>query len=160
MIVWLNGAFGVGKTSVARELVQLIPEARLSDPERIGFVMRRTFWRNADYQDVPLWRRLTRHQIARAARRGTIVVPMTIVRADIFQEFTNDARTFLLTASRTTLERRIAGSDDARQWRADNVSRCLDAFEAESFGERIATDGLTPAEIAAVILDRLSTTHS
>ena len=29
MIVWINGAFGVGKTSVAKRLVRLLPGARL-----------------------------------------------------------------------------------------------------------------------------------
>ncbi|MBQ0895813.1 hypothetical protein KBX37_22400 [Micromonospora sp. U56] len=33
MIVWLNGAFGAGKTTVAAELCQRLPGARRFDPE-------------------------------------------------------------------------------------------------------------------------------
>ena len=40
MIVWLNGAFGAGKTSTAKELLQLLPNARLYDPEHVGFLLR------------------------------------------------------------------------------------------------------------------------
>jgi 2-phosphoglycerate kinase len=53
-VIWLNGTFGVGKTAVAAELAQLLPDARLVDPERLGYVMRRTLWRGRDYQDVAL----------------------------------------------------------------------------------------------------------
>jgi len=155
VIVWLNGAFGVGKTAVARELVDLLPDARLSDPERMGYVIQRTFWRECDYQDVGLWRRLTRRQVARAGRRGTAVVPMTVARRDIFDEVTQGARVFLLTASRTGLEERIAGSTEAREWRLRNVDRCLDAFEHGGFGEPIATDDRTPTEVALLIAAQL-----
>ena len=36
MIVWINGAFGAGKTTTARELIDLIPNSTLFDPEVIG----------------------------------------------------------------------------------------------------------------------------
>ena len=36
VIVWINGAFGAGKTSAARELIDLIPNSTLYDPEVIG----------------------------------------------------------------------------------------------------------------------------
>jgi IS1 family transposase len=115
VIVWLNGAFGVGKTSTAQELVRLLPDARLVDPERIGFVIRRTFWRRGDYQDVRLWRRLTNMQVATAAKSRTAVVPMTVVRADIRDQITKKSRVVLLTASRAVLEERIVRSSEATE---------------------------------------------
>jgi adenylylsulfate kinase-like enzyme len=33
VIVWLNGAFGMGKTTTAAELLSLLPDARQFDPE-------------------------------------------------------------------------------------------------------------------------------
>lgn len=36
MIVWINGAFGAGKTTTGRELIELIPNSTLFDPEVIG----------------------------------------------------------------------------------------------------------------------------
>ena len=41
MAVLLNGAFGVGKTTVARRLVRLLSGSLLFDPEVIGFALRR-----------------------------------------------------------------------------------------------------------------------
>lgn len=155
VILWLNGAFGVGKTTVAKELVRLLPNARLSDPERIGFVMRRTLWRGQDYQDVELWRRLTRRQVAHAARRGTAVVPMTIVQRDILDAIAPGARVFLLTASRTAHGERIAGSNEAQEWRQCNLDRCLSAFDDGNLGEPVGTDDLEPIEIARLIAGRL-----
>ena len=113
MIIWLNGPFGVGKTSVARELVGLIPDARIVDPERIGYVMKRTFWRHHDYQDVALWRRLTVRQVHRRARRTTVIVPMTVVDPAVYAEITAGARVFALTASREQITARIDAGDEA-----------------------------------------------
>ncbi|WP_220040008.1 AAA family ATPase [Nonomuraea aridisoli] len=36
MIIWLNGTFGAGKTSTARELVPIVPEARYFDARSPG----------------------------------------------------------------------------------------------------------------------------
>lgn len=40
VIVWINGAFGAGKTVVAEALLSHLPGARLFDPERVGFLLR------------------------------------------------------------------------------------------------------------------------
>lgn len=154
MVIWLNGAFGVGKTSVARELLPLLPSARLVDPERLGYVMRRTFWRGRDYQDVASWRRLTRRQVERAGRRGIAVVPMTVVDARVLDEVVgglHGVRVLLLAARRDVLEARIVASDEARDWRLAQLDRCLGAFAAGGFGEPVATDGRTPSELAQEI---------
>ncbi len=69
MIVWINGAFGAGKTSVARHLLARRPGIRLFDPEQIGFMLRRMLpdVRPDDFQDLPIWRELTVKLIAEAA---------------------------------------------------------------------------------------------
>src|SRR5690348_7546872 len=41
MVIWINGAFGVGKTTVARALHERWPDAVVFDPEQLGFVLRR-----------------------------------------------------------------------------------------------------------------------
>jgi hypothetical protein len=40
VIIWLNGAFGCGKTTTAAELRSLIPSSRLFDPETVGYMLR------------------------------------------------------------------------------------------------------------------------
>lgn len=155
MIVWLNGAFGVGKTTTARALIDLVPNSCLSDPERIGYVMRRTLWRGVDYQDVALWRHLTRAQTARASRHAVAVVPMTVTDRAVFDEVTCGARVFLLIASRSTIERRIELGSTAQTWRSSQLDRCLEAFAGGGLGEVIDTDGRDPNAIARAIASRL-----
>ena len=61
-VIWLNGAFGVGKTTVARALAAELPGALLVDPEDIGRTLRRIIpaaVRTSDFQDIPSWRRIT-----------------------------------------------------------------------------------------------------
>ena len=65
------------------------------------------------------------------------------------------SRVFLLTASRATLEHRIAQSADAQDWRTRNLDECLAAFESNDFGEHVATDGRTRGDVARSILQRL-----
>lgn len=150
-VVWLNGAFGVGKTSVAGELRQLVPGARLVDPERIGFVVQRTFWRGVDYQDVELWRRLTAWRVSSAGRRTTVIVPMTVTDPVVFEQVTAGARVFVLTADRTTLEQRITESGEAVEWRLAQIDRCLDAFRGSERGTPVSTEGRAPSEVAKEI---------
>jgi broad-specificity NMP kinase len=155
VVIWLNGPFGVGKTTVSQHLVQRIAGSRVVDPERIGFVIKRTFWRGADYQDVGLWRRLTVRQIARRSRDGTVIVPMTVVDRAVFDEITSGAQVFALVASRQALEERIATSGEAEAWRRQQLDRCLAAFAGDTLGRRIATDGRSAAEVTDSILQQL-----
>ena len=40
MIIWINGAFGAGKTTLAEELSRRLSEAVLFDPEYVGYLSR------------------------------------------------------------------------------------------------------------------------
>ncbi len=41
MIIMVNGAFGVGKTTIAQGLLSEIPNSMLYDPEEIGLMLRK-----------------------------------------------------------------------------------------------------------------------
>lgn len=41
MIIWINGAFGVGKSHTSYELVRRLRNAFLFDPEQVGFFLRK-----------------------------------------------------------------------------------------------------------------------
>ncbi|MGX8797780.1 hypothetical protein ACR6HW_17240 [Fusibacter sp. JL298sf-3] len=59
MIVWVNGAFGSGKTTCAYELKRRLPEAFVFDPENVGFFLRRNMPKvlhKDDFQDHEQWR--------------------------------------------------------------------------------------------------------
>ena len=150
-IVWLNGAFGVGKTTVARLLAT---ERTLVDPERIGFVLRRLpFWRQRDYQTIGLWRTLTVRRVRRAARTGPVVVPMTIVDREVLAELRRglpDMRMVVLDAPADLIAARArddAADPHAAQWRLENLDRCVTALADPAFGPHLDA-GRPPAEIA------------
>ncbi|MFD8985928.1 NUDIX domain-containing protein [Streptomyces sp. NPDC059564] len=122
MIVWINGTFGAGKTSTARELAGLLPDGTLYDPELIGDAVRRLLPRKrlaevTDYQDLPSWRRLVVDAAAAvlAETGGVLVVPMTLLRQEYRDEIFGGlaarriaVRHVLLAPEETILRERMA----------------------------------------------------
>src|SRR5262245_39754401 len=94
----LNGAFGVGKTTVAETLVARLPNALLFDPELVGAVLR-VFTQGIrsgdedtdDFQDIALWRTLTVQTAAGLIGQyhRTLVVPMTLANPAYFRKIKN-----------------------------------------------------------------------
>ncbi|MBD0840558.1 MULTISPECIES: NUDIX hydrolase [unclassified Streptomyces] len=121
MIVWINGAFGAGKTTAARELIELIPNSTLFDPEVIGGALTQLLPPKhlaevGDLQDLPIWRRLVIDTAAAllAELGGTLVVPMTLLRQEYRDEIFGGlaarritVRHILLTPAETILRERI-----------------------------------------------------
>jgi predicted kinase len=172
MIVFVNGPFGVGKTSVARLLVEEIPDAILYDPEVIGSILRRVlgpFKKVDDYQDYALWRTLVvgGARLLRKASARTLVVPMTVWRRDYFdsviaglRRVDGDLACFRLTASRDVLTDRISSDTEDREahaWRASHVDVCMKALRDPAFGTEIRTDDRTTIEVASRILEFVRT---
>jgi hypothetical protein len=60
LIIWLNGTFGAGKTTTARELARIMPNARLFDPEMVGYLLMEYLKDHdfSDFQELPPWRTL------------------------------------------------------------------------------------------------------
>ena len=165
MIIWLNGPFGVGKTTVAARLVDRLPHSAMVNPERLGWVLRRTVgaFRPGDYQDLTLWRAGTVRLTSRRARTaGTVVVPMTVLRPDHLDEILGGLRSdghrvhhVLLDAAPEVLRRRIAAERDdpaAGPWRHRHVETYLAARpDLSRRGPVIATDHLGQDEIADAV---------
>lgn len=150
MIVWLNGAFGAGKTTLAAELHRRLPLAVSFDPEVVGFLLRRWVPGFAgDFQDAPLWRSLTADFAASLYReyRRPVITPMTLVdagyRGEIFDRLAAAGVPVLhvfLAVPAAELRRRIssqvldpsdpAADASARAFRIRNVDRCVAAASA------------------------------
>ncbi|BAJ27516.1 MULTISPECIES: NUDIX hydrolase [Kitasatospora] len=86
MIVWVNGAFGAGKTSACREMVRLLPGSLLFDPDTLGPVLRaaRPDTEPAGFPESPAWRRLAAESAATLAAEadGPVLVPATLLRQE------------------------------------------------------------------------------
>jgi hypothetical protein len=168
VIVFVNGPFGVGKTSVAKLLVQRIPDAMLYNPEVVGTILKRVVGplkKVDDFQDYALWRTLVVGgvRLLRKASARTLIIPMTVWRRDYFDRIIaglrrvdGDLACFRLTASRDVLMDRISSDTEDREacaWRATHVEVCLRALRDPAFGTEIRTDDRKPEEVADRILE-------
>ncbi|MEU6602672.1 NUDIX hydrolase [Streptomyces flaveolus] len=178
-VVWINGAFGAGKTTTARELIELIPNSALFDPEVIGGALThllppKRLAEAGDFQDLPIWRRLVVDTAAAmlAELGGTLVVPMTLLRQEYRDEIFGGlaARRIavhhvLLAPAETILRERIAGRETppdmpdgeirTRQWSYDHIEpyRAALASWLTADAHPVDTSYLTPYETAVRIAD-------
>ncbi|MFD0119753.1 NUDIX domain-containing protein [Streptomyces sp. NPDC058320] len=145
MIVWINGAFGAGKSTTARELIELIPNSTLFDPDVIGgelaqLLPAKQLAEVTDIQDLRIWRRLVVDTAAAllAEVGGVLVVPATLLRQEYRDEIFGGlaarripVRHVLLAPAETILRERTArretppeapdGEIRVRQWSYDRI---------------------------------------
>lgn len=135
MIIWLNGTFGAGKTTTAGYLAERLANARLFDPEEVGYLLRETLGDHEfrDFQDLPPWRELVpvvTENIARFTGQHLIAV-QSVLREDYWRELTQGFRRarldifhVLLHVDSGVLAERIKADDVAAracQWRLDHI---------------------------------------
>jgi hypothetical protein len=172
----INGAFGIGKTTVAGLIRRAVPGSLVYDPELMGWALERlSRWihmRGAgtdDFQDIELWRKSTvaGARLVRAVARGPVVVPMAFSRRDYFDEVVagmsvldSTVRVFCLRAGMPTILGRLAMRGDdvsggGSEWVVRKARACVAAHEDEHFGEPIDAEQRNAREVAQEILDRL-----
>jgi len=178
MIIWINGAFGGGKTTLAEELHRRLPDALPFDPEYVGYILIK--WApladTGDFQDIPLWRKLVAEfAVGLASDYGRpLIVPMTLVnpsyRDEIFSAISKAGHPLLhvfLDVPAAELRRRIesqvlapdnpAVDAESRRFRLGNLDRCVaarDDLPADTLVLR--GDRFSPAELAHQVLEALS----
>ena len=181
MIVWINGTFSAGKTSAARELLELIPHSTLYDPELTGFGLRyllppKRLAEVDDFQDLPIWRRMVVETAAAllAEVGGVLVVPMTLLRQEYRDEIFGglaarriEVRHVVLAPDETILRERIAGREESaddpegnervRQWAYDHIDTYQTALGGWLGEDAHVVDNsaLTPAATAEAVAEAL-----
>ncbi|RNI21679.1 AAA family ATPase [Flexivirga caeni] len=167
MLIWINGAFGSGKTQTAHELQRRVADAHVADPELLGYAIRKMLPAPArgDFQDPPQWRAAVVDTLeqAEAAASGPVLVPMTIVRDDYFDEIVGglrdrgvDVRHYTLAATPETLKRRLrsrvsslggwlVGSNET--WAIQQIPRCVAALAQDRYATHVPTDGLSTDQV-------------
>ena len=153
MIVWINGAFGAGKTQVTHELRRRLGRGWVADPELVGFGLQRMLPRTSrtDFQDEPAWRlgvRNTLHRLDADGSADPVLVPMTLVVDAYADEILDglrgeghDLRHVTLVASPATLRRRLRSRGPRDTWATARVERCVTALAAPRFARHVPTDG-------------------
>jgi len=180
-IIWINGAFGSGKTCVADLLVRNLQDSIVFDPEEIGPLVRKiAATQTEDFQDMAIWRRLVADTIVAlsAYEDCDLVVPMTMLerkyRQEIFGVLVESGLTlcqYVLHVEEAELRRRIHAHEifpddtdrslSARRWRLDHMGLYFDQFlQLSTEAKVIDASERNIDEIAATILVDLASSMS
>jgi AAA domain-containing protein len=170
VLIWINGAFGAGKTQTAHELHRRLPNGHVADPELLGFALHKMPpTQRTDFQDLPQWRVavIATLQQIEATHNGPVIVPMSIVRDDYFDEIVGglrargiEVRHYALTATPQTLRRRlrqrsayvigrVLGRDQT--WAIQQIERCVAILAADRYASHVPTDDATIDEVVESI---------
>ncbi|WP_405484635.1 AAA family ATPase [Streptomyces sp. NBC_00009] len=172
MIVWVNGAFGSGKTTLVEALHLRWPEALVFDPEMVGFVLREVVEvPTGDFQDLRQWRRQVVNMAAGLVEeyQRPVLVPMTLANPAYLDEIFGALKDagipvhhFFLKVPQDVLVRRIDGRsvtpDDpakderVRAWCKSKIASCVAAVDALPKETAILDGQLTPQELADAVL--------
>lgn len=167
MIIWLNGAFGAGKTTCATELAKQISNSHVFDPETIGEYIHNNCPRplqKEDFQDYPLWRTFTYEMLCMLATEyeGHIIVPMTLTNVQYYNEIIRrleenniTVKHFILTVEKDVLIERLSERKEAGTWAAQQIDRCLSAFEHHIQGMKIPSSALCVEHAVKLILSQI-----
>ena len=173
MIIWLNGGFGAGKTTLAEELRQRLPNALMYDPEDVGLMLWKWMRPDGDFQHLPSWRELV-VATALSLRRhhaDTLIVPMSLIRDSYRTEILGglagageDVLHVFLEVDAGVLRERLnarvtrPGKDwdqAARELGMTGVDEIVAAAGRQPAGTlMLRSDKLTPAELADKVLAR------
>jgi len=177
MIILINGSFGVGKTTVARQLRSYFKGSVIYDPEWPGLVLMRVpKWIKLkgagrdDFQHIDLWRKSAAAgvRLFRLFASGPVIVPMTFSSRAYFDEVVKSLkrldpqlRVFCLRASLSTIrsrlvERRTKIEGPGSEWIARRIVECADAHRDPHFGEPVDTENRSAREVTQDIIEKLS----
>lgn len=130
MIIWLNGPFGAGKTTVARLLVAADPALVPFDPEQIGYLLRPALAQRVpvgDFQDWRAWRTLTAatlaalHDELAAGISSDLLVPQTVIVQRYWIEICEDLAARQVPVRAFTLD--VHEAEHRRRVDADPLER-------------------------------------
>ncbi len=171
MIIWLNGGFGAGKTTLAEELHERIPDSVVCDPEEIGLMLWKCLSPKGDFQDLPSWRELVIATAVSLCRHHaeTLIVPMSLIRDPYRVEILGgladageDVLHVFLEADIEVLRGRIdarggipdpEASRSRREWAFSRVDAAIAAAARQPRGTlMLRSDRLTPVELADEVL--------
>jgi len=163
-ILWINGSFGSGKSTVARIIRRKVKDSIIFDPENIGYFFRKNFPKSLnppDFQDEPLWREFNFKMLKHIADnyQGTVIVPMTLVNPIYYGEIIGRLREsgvrvehFVLGAEKDIILKRLRKRLEFNSWTVKQADRCVKALRDPVFENYINTGKLTAKQAADIII--------
>ncbi|NKF08423.1 AAA family ATPase [Clostridium gasigenes] len=174
MIIMINGAFGVGKTSVGKKLIDKIPNSMIYDPEEVGFMLKNIIIDNVkkdkeltdDFQDLEIWRKLVVEiggELILKYKKN-LIVPMTIRKKEYLNYIYNGFKAldgqvyhYCLTASLDEVYKRLLNrGDNIGSWPYKQGESCVELFKESFFKHHINTENKSIDEVVEIILQKTS----
>ena len=169
MIVWIDGAYGAGKSTLAEQLHRLLPNSFVFDAESVGNAVRDNMPHEVYYCEIfegyDLWFQVCRELLAALTARfdGVVLVPMTLIRQDSFAKFAVPLRErgieivhVLLESSKELIHDRILErGEDEDCWCMRHIDDCLSAQRRYKDVVRISSLGQTADELAGEVIQAL-----
>ncbi|GGA68214.1 AAA family ATPase [Ornithinibacillus halotolerans] len=174
MIILLNGAYGVGKTTIANELLTKVDNSILYDPEEVGYMLRNIITDDMkkqeehtdNFQDLLPWKRLvvTVAKELITTYEKNLIIPMTIYKKEYLSYIINgikecDPNTFhfCLIANKSTIHNRLLKrGEEAGNWCFQQTDRCLEAFQDDIFQIKINTDQKSSHQVVEEIMKQIN----
>lgn len=168
MIIWINGTYGAGKTTIAELLHKELTPSYIYDPENIGDFFRHNLPKSIqepDFTYYPEWRKWNVHVLEKIYHEydGDIIAPMTLYHPPYFDEVINELRRkgleiyhFQLDVSKERIIERLKERPEyLYQWGINKVDEALKGFEKIPQKEKIQNERVTPEEVVAQILQKI-----
>ena len=164
MILWLNGPYGVGKSTLAEALRAMLPDSMVFDAEQVGNAIRDNLPEScfhATFEEYEMWLDVCVGLLTEASRgcSGPVLVPMTLKLPQsqrMFERLKNagvEVRHVLLTAGEEEILRRIlARGEDADCWCARHIRSCLEAQQTMPCDLRLESCK-PPQSLAMTLID-------
>lgn len=172
MILWVNGTFGVGKTTTARLVVDALEGYRAFDPEWVGYLLMENLKdiEFANFQELPSWRRLVpvvADEIVAATGQDLVAVQTVLdetcwteLRGGL-QELGHEVFHVVLDAAPEVIRTRIDADPegaDISTWRHDHVDAYVSArpWLRRECDLVVDTSALSAAQAAQAVVFALS----
>lgn len=167
MIIWISGAYGVGKSTLAEALAGKMGGAMVFDAEEVGNAVRGNYPGEpygVIFEDYPLWSEFCCRLLKDIhGTSGTdILVPMTLVRQSSYLNIIKrllddgiDVKFIILEAAYEDIHDRIlARGEDEDCWCMQNIEMSR-AGAGSLPGLHISTDGRTVDALADAVLEQI-----
>lgn len=166
MIIWISGAYGVGKSTLAEALLKKINNCIIFDAEIVGDAVRENYPNEpygVIYEDYPLWCDFN-YMLLRDVHNTfhhNILVPMTMVRQNSYDKIIQrllddgiDTKMIILEGSYQCVHDRIlARGEEEGCWCMENIEMSSNGSKTVQNGYHISTDNKTVDELTCIVLE-------
>ena len=164
MVLWLNGPYGVGKSTLAEALRAMLPGSMIFDAEQVGNAIRDNLPESCfreTFEEYEMWLDVCVGLLTEASRAcsGPVLVPMTLKLPQSLRMFDRlkdagvEVRHILLTAEEEEILRRIlARGEEENCWCARHIRPCLESQQTMPCDLRLESCN-SPQSLAMTVID-------